>query len=109
MKILKHILIVLGLLFLFFPVVFYQSKFILVNMVFDLPIMILLNLFIVILLLQEEVVQYKYSSIFLLTVAALAVFSSFFRMIPLPMGISLAFLLPIASGIMLGPVSGFLV
>lgn len=109
MSILKHIMILLGLLFLFFPVLFFQTNFVLVNMVFDLPIIILLNLFILILLLQGEIVQYKYSSVFLLTVAALAVFSSFFRMIPLPMGISLAFLLPIASGIMLGPVSGFLV
>lgn len=109
MKIFKHIMIVLGLLFMFFPVVFFQSNFILVNMVFDLPIIVLLNLFVLILMLQEEALQYKYVSIFLLTVAALAVFSSFFRMIPLPMGISLAYLLPIASGIMLGPVSGFLI
>lgn len=109
MKILKYIIILLGIVFLFFPVVFYQSNFILVNMVFDLPIIILINLFILILMLQEEIIQYKYASILLLTLAALAVFSSFFRMIPLPMGISLAYLLPICSGIMLGPVSGFLI
>lgn len=78
-------------------------------MMVDLPILVILNILLLLFMLQEEITCYEYPSIYLLTISALAVFSSFLRMIPLPMGVTLAFLLPVATGTVLGSSSGFLI
>lgn len=105
---LHHTLLIGGLFFLLFPILFFQSEFVFSNYVTDLPVLFLLNLILLIYFIEFEVRKYKYQSIFLLIISAVAVFSSFFRIIPLPVGITLAFLLPIASGIVFGEVIGFI-
>lgn len=109
MILLQHISLLAVLTLMMFPILFFQSKYAVTNVVTDLPIMVLINLVLMLSFLEHEIRRNQYRSILLLVIAAISVFSAFFRVIPLPMGITMAFLLPIASGVVFGPTFGFII
>ncbi len=97
------------MVFLLFPIMLFKSEYVVLNLLTDLPIMVLINVLLLIFFLEGEIRRLRHYSIYLLIIAAVSVFSSFFRIIPLPMGITMAFLLPIASGFIFGPCFGFII
>ncbi len=109
MTVIHHFIFVVGLVLFSFPVVFFQSSWSITNMILDLPILLILNILMMILFLETESRKFEYKSILLLVLASVAVLSAFLRLIPLPLGFTLSFLLPMASAIVFGPVFGFLI
>lgn len=109
MRIVTHTVLLGVLMFLLVPIVFFQSQFILTNLITDLPILVIINLMLLVYFIENEISRYKYQSVFLLTVAVIAVFASFLRMIPLPMGMTLSFLIPIVAGCVYGQGFGLII
>ena len=79
------------------------------NLTLDVTVLLLLNLAIAIYFIEDERKKYEYYSIFLLILSSVAVLSGFLRLIPLPLGLTFSFLIPISSGVVFGPLFGFLV
>ena len=101
------LLTILG--FLLFPIFYFESQFVLTNLVADLPILVILNLMLLFYFVEYEIRSFKYQSVFLLIMAATAVLASFLRIIPLPMGMTLSFLIPVVSGVVYGERVGFII
>jgi energy-coupling factor transport system substrate-specific component len=91
------------------PIIGYQADLVLLNLLFDLPILFILNVLLFMFFLYKESMKFRYQSIFLLILACVATLSSFLRIIPLPIGMTLAFFVPVSAAIVFGPSFGFIV
>lgn len=97
------------LFLLLIPIYGFQKNYSILNMLIDLPIFVILNIILCLFFLESEIRKYRHQSLFMLDLACVTVFAAFLRMIPLPAGLTLSFLIPICSGIVFGPIFGFLV
>jgi energy-coupling factor transport system substrate-specific component len=109
MNIMIHLAVLSILYFMMFPVLFFQTTYVLPNMLTEIPVMVFLNLILLMYFMENQIRSYRYRSVLLLVIAAVSVLASFLRMIPLPMGITMAFLIPIVSGVVYGSGFGFIV
>lgn len=109
MKYLAHPILFFGLCILLMPIFGFQKSYTVINMLTDIPIFVVFNLLVCIWFLEVENRKSRLQSLYLLILACVTLFASFLRMIPLPVGFSLSFLIPVSSGIVFGSTFGFLV
>ena len=108
-KLLQHFYFFIGAMLLAFPVLFFNSSWTILNMILDGSILMLINILSIVLVLESEIRKFRFKSISLLVIACISVLAIFLRIVPMPLGISLAFLIPVCSGVVFGPAIGFLV